>query len=316
MATSGSTDFSIDRDTLIKEAMEIINVYDPISTLTPDEIWSCSRTLNIMLKALQGEGLQLWKQTEVHLFMELDKIKYSLGTSGDNATISHTETAMRVAGIALDTTLEVDSTTGMTIADNIGIELTDGTMHWDTVASITDSDTVVIATGIVSAASVDGVIYFYTNKIPKPLRVNNAYIRHYTSQNDVELTVVSREEYWNLGVKTNSSTPNQLYFDPRRDDSEVRVFPEPNSVKDYLVLVCHLPFEDFDTGADTPDFPQEWYEAVIWMLASRLMYKYGATVTRDRRAEIKRMANEMKEDALAFDAEATSIFFQPERNRG
>ena len=51
MATSGSYDFSIDRDTLIKEALEILNAYDPVSTPSANEIFSCSRTLNMMLKA-------------------------------------------------------------------------------------------------------------------------------------------------------------------------------------------------------------------------------------------------------------------------
>ena len=316
MATSGSTDFSIDRDTLIKESMEILNAYDPISTMTADEIWSCSRTLNIMLKAMQADGLQLWKQTEVHLFMEADKIKYTLSTSGDNATISHTETAMRVAGAASATTLEVDSTTGMTAGDYIGIELDDDTMHWTTVSSVTDTDTVVITTGLASASAIDNVIYFFTNKIPKPLRINNALIHHKSSGNDVELNIVSREEYWNLGVKTSEGIVNQIYFDPRRDDSEVRVFPEPTSVTDYIILVCHLPFEDFDSGANTPDFPQEWLECVVWGLATRLMFKYGATVPVDRRREIKAMANEMYQKALDFDTEDTSIFLQPDRRLG
>jgi len=316
MATSGSTNFSIDRDELIKESMEIINAYDPVSTLTADEINSTSRTLNIMLKAFQSQGLHLWKQEEVHLFMEKGKIKYTLSTTGDNATISKTETAMRVAGAALDTILEVDDTTGMVAGDFIGIEQDDGTMHWTTVDTVTDADTVVVTTGLVSVSAINRVIYFFTSKIPKPLRINNAFIRHHSSTNDVELTIVSREEYWNLGVKTNASVVNQIYFDPRLLTSEVRVFPSPESTIDYLVLICHFPFEDFDTGADTPDFPQEWYEPVVWNLAARLMYKYGATVTRDRRAEIKRTAKDMLKDALDFDTESTSLFLQPEARRG
>lgn len=312
MAVSGSTNYSINRDTIIEEAMEILNVYDPVSTLSAEDVNSCSRSLNLMLKALQNEGLNLWMMKEVHLFMEADKIKYTLSTSGDHATESHTETAVKVAGVATDTSLDVDSTTGMTAADYIGVELDDGTMHWTTVSSVTDSDTVVLTDALPSAAAIDNVVYFYTTKIPKPLAITNAFLREHSSSNDVELDIISREEYWNLGTKTTEGTVTQIYFDPRRDDSEVRVYAEPTDVTDYLVLICQFPFDDMDAAANTPDFPQEWFETVVWNLAVRLMYKFGGAVTRDRRQEIRSIAKEMLNNSLAFDAEKTSIFFQPE----
>lgn len=312
MATSGSTDYSINREQIFQESLEILNVYDPVSTLSYEDMFSCARTLNMMLKAWEADGLQLWMQKEVALFLEQDKIKYSLGTSGDHATESFTETAVKVAGIATATALDVDSTTGMTAADYIGVELDDTTMHWTTIASVTDSDTVVLTDALPSAAAVDNVVRFYTTKIPKPLRIMDEPVYYtYSSAAERTLDVVSRQEYWNLGKKTQEGAVNLLYFDPRRDDSELRVFNSPDSSLDYLKMVVHFPFEDMDAQANTPDFPQYWYEAVVWNLAVRLMYKFGGAVTQDRRREIRSLAKEFKEDALNFDTEDNSIFFQP-----
>lgn len=313
MATSSSYDFSIDRDTLIMEALEILNAFDPVDIPSADEIFSCSRTLNMMLKAFQNQGLHLWKLEEVHLHLEKDKIKYSLGSSGDNATLASNETAVKVAASATDTSLDVDSTADMTASDYIGVVLDSGAVHWTTVSSVTDSDTVVLTDAMPSAAAVDNVVYSYTNKAQRPTRIQNAIYRDYTNGNDVPMELISREEYWNLGVKTQEGTPNMLYFDPRRDDSEIRIYPEPTNVKDRIILICEYPFEDFDTGANTPDFPQEWYEAVTWNLAARLMYKYGGTVTQNRRREIISIAKGMLQDALAYDNEHTSYFMQPDR---
>lgn len=70
-------------------------------------------------------------------------------------------TQMRVAAIALATTMEVDSTTGMLAGDKVGIELDDDTIHWTTIASVTDGDTFELTDGIPAggAAAIDNDIY-------------------------------------------------------------------------------------------------------------------------------------------------------------
>jgi hypothetical protein len=313
MATSGSYDFSIDRDTLIKEALEILNAHDPIDVPTADEIFSCSRTLNMMLKAYTVHGLHLWKMETVNLMLQNDQVKYSLYPSGDNASIAGdwTETAVATEITSPSTTLVVDSTSGMTAGDVIGVLMDNDTWHWTTIASVTDGTTLELTVGVTWAAAVDSEVRFFTNKVQKPLKIRRAYYHDSTTGHDKEVSIISREEYYNLGNKTEEGEPNQIYVDPRIDRTDVYVYPEPDNVDDYLILICEYPFEDFDTGANTPDFPQEWYEAVTWGLAARLMYKYGATVTQDRRREITAIARSMLFETAAHDRENTSYFMQP-----
>jgi len=66
---------------------------------------------------------------------------------------------MRVAASAGSTTMEVDTTSGIVVGDEIGIELTNDEIHWTTVAAITDSDTLVIADVLPSATGVDDHVY-------------------------------------------------------------------------------------------------------------------------------------------------------------
>jgi len=61
---------------------------------------------------------------------------------------SRVKTEMRVAAVVTATTMEVDSTTGMTAGDIIGVELDNGTWHWTTIDGVTDGDTVELTAGL------------------------------------------------------------------------------------------------------------------------------------------------------------------------
>lgn len=86
---------------------------------------------------------------------------------------SRVDTRVRVAAAASDTTLEVDSTTGMLAGDVIGVELDSDIvsveggyreMHWTTIASITDGDTLVLTAGIPALKSAAIGRNVYTNR--------------------------------------------------------------------------------------------------------------------------------------------------------
>jgi hypothetical protein len=70
-------------------------------------------------------------------------------------------TQMRVAAAGGITTMEVDSTTGMQAGDRVGIKLDDDSIHWTTIALITDADTFELTAGIPVAgnAAIDNNVY-------------------------------------------------------------------------------------------------------------------------------------------------------------
>lgn len=83
MATSGSTDYSISRNNLIKQALRIIGATASGETPNADEVSEANEVLNQMLKAWSADGVHLWKRTEVSNTLIVGKDKYLIGPSGD-----------------------------------------------------------------------------------------------------------------------------------------------------------------------------------------------------------------------------------------
>ena len=75
----------------------------------------------------------------------------------------HLTTAIKVEAAAKATSIDVDSTTGMAAEEAISIVLDDDSTHWDIITSITDSDTLVIKSGIPTGrhAKVGAVVKTY-----------------------------------------------------------------------------------------------------------------------------------------------------------
>ena len=318
MATSSSYNFIVTRDQVIKDALSKIGAIDPTETPSNDMIVQAARALNLLSLSWMSKGLNIWRREEATLFMEeSNKQVYNLGPTGDHCTTEINAvqasttgiTAMRVAGVSTDTTLEVDSTTGMAVADNIGILMDDNTIHWDTIAAggITDSDTVVITTGLDAAAAIDNKVYHYTSKIQRPLRIMNL-LRRDSSGIDTPIFLISDDEYQNLSLKTSSGSVNEAYYNPTRDtNGELHVWVTSSSVKDTIFVVYQRPFEDFDAAADNPDFPVEWFRALVYGLAYDLASDYGIPL--QERALLKLDRDEILGDAMDGDEEYGSVYF-------
>ena len=78
MATSGSTDFSIDRDGLISGALRIIGVLDPESgTANATQITNGAEALNMIVKALHSDGMPLWAIKSKTITLVADQAGYT-----------------------------------------------------------------------------------------------------------------------------------------------------------------------------------------------------------------------------------------------
>ena len=154
----------------------------------------------------------------------------------------------------------------------------------------------------------------YTLDTPKPLKVFQAWNRVSATNVDIPMRILTHAEYNSLGNKSTAGNPIQIYYDPRRDNGELHVFPTPTSVEanaNILHLVYQAPFEDFDASTDTPDFPQEWYDSIAYGLATRLAPEYG--LDPQSRKMLWQEMTIVKQDALNFGLEEGSYYFQVER---
>ena len=151
----------------------------------------------------------------------------------------------------------------------------------------------------------------YTITTPKLMKVVQAFNHNSSSNVDIPMRIITRDEYNRLGNKTSAGNPIQVYHSPNRTDSTVKVFPTPDATAqtyNTIKLVAQKPFEDFDSSTDEPDFPQEWFNALKFALALALAPEYGMNI-QDRNQLLKEAAL-YKNEALSFGTEEGSLFFQ------
>lgn len=147
----------------------------------------------------------------------------------------------------------------------------------------------------------------------KPLKIYNAYMHNTSTNIDVPVRIISRDEYLRFSGKTAEGFPVNLYYDPQNTHGNIYLYPTPSSATasaNTLVLVYQRPFEDFDAAADEPDFPQEWYEVIKYGLAVRLAGEYG--LERFARKMLQEEFQYMLAQAQGFNQEEVSLFFTPD----
>lgn len=153
-----------------------------------------------------------------------------------------------------------------------------------------------------------------TINIPKPLKVIQAWNRDTSSNVDIPMRILTRQEYNILGNKATTGNPIQIYYEPLLDYGVLHLFPTPASAdvsNHRIYIVYQRPFQDFVNTGDTPDFPQEWLEALKYGLAARLAPEYGVPL--EQRQFLNREAGDLKLVALGFGTEEGSIYFQADK---
>lgn len=312
MSTSGSIDFIVSRDDIIVEAMEQMGVLAEGQSPNANQLASMSRTLNMMVKTWQADGLNLFSLRKLYVYLEKDKIEYDLGaTSTDHISSEYNRTTTSVTAVATDTAIEVTSITNMVSGDFIGIKLDDGTMQWTTINGAPTGSTVTLTDALTDDVSSDVTVFFYTSKANRPMKIKNVVITDSINSNDTPIWLMSRQEYIELPNKDSSGQVNQIYYDPQITLGILSVWPTSSDVDSYLTIWVQRTLEDMDSATDTPDYPQEWYLPLALNLAAVSCSKYG--VPRTERDYIARMAVYYKTLAESFDIE-DGFQLQPEYN--
>ena len=126
---------------IVTAALRLIGEVDANQPVPSAEMQDGLQALNFLVKSWQAQGLHLWAKAEGILFLDVGKTDYLLGPSGDEATNEDDfiRTELSIAGSANDQTITVDSTIGMLEDDKIGILLDDGTRHWTTIKSLSET---------------------------------------------------------------------------------------------------------------------------------------------------------------------------------
>ena len=302
MATSGSVDFGVDRDDIIKEALLQLGVLAIGDDPDADTLTSCSVTLNLLVKAWQAEGLNLFAIQNGYLFLEKGKSSYVFGT--DHITTSFTAGALDSAAAAAATTIDITDNTASN-GDYIGVTLDDGTIQWTTVNGAPVGATITLTTALTGAAAAGNRVVYYTTKANAPMQITDV-VRRDTSNTDTLVNGMSRGSYFGVGSKTTEGYVSHIYY----ENGTIYVHQPNSNDTDMLVMKWERRLDDFDSATDDADFPQEWHMPLTLKLAVALAPKYG--VPPSHYQMIAQQAAYWKEVAEGFDRECT-VYFQPKR---
>lgn len=149
----------------------------------------------------------------------------------------------------------------------------------------------------------------------KPLKAIQGWYRNKTATPNIDTPVkmLSKQEYNELGSKFSTGSPNSFYYDPKTTYGNLYIYLTPNA---YTIanlefrMVSQMPINDISAGADIPDFPNEWFNCLVWNLADQLAIEYG--VPMNYRQEIMTRAAAYRKELTDFDVETSSTFFQPD----
>lgn len=321
MTTSANTDFNPAAFDIITEALALIRVGVDEEPLTDSMTEDAMRSLNLMVKAYQAQGLHLWTKTEGVLFLSSGQAAYPLGGSVSTNSCLYSDLAVTTlsADVASGArTLTVTSITGIADDDAIAIELSDGTLQWTTVRGTPFGTTVNIDDALTDTADSGNALFAYTAKLLRPTRLLQARRRIFATDmatfQDIPLTIQERPDYYDQPTKFQPSTETMIYYDPQLISGILNLWMAPSTETDLVLFTFERPLEQFYELTNTADLPQEWLEALTYNLAYRLAPKYSFPLS--ERALLKVDAKEKLDLVLGFDREYGSVFFQPDFTQG
>ena len=321
MASSGSYNFTVNRDEVINLAHQHIGAIGEGESANASQVTEASKLLNMILKLRAADGMPLWaiKRGTILPFTDSSTINTNshVVTTYDSTTISSDEAAGQTA-------LSITAAGTITNGDEIGIALDDGSVHWTTVTSGGGTTTVTVASALPSVASAGARVYAYTaanDRIQRPLRILEAQLVTVSDGSSSDIDQIPRRDYFSLANRTFEGQPSQFYYDPSLGSNIASpdntstwygtfyLYPRFVDGTQVIEFNYHRPFQDVDSATDNLDFPQEFYLPIMMELAAMLGPKFG--VPADERARLFQEAKAYREEALSTTYAEGSLYFQP-----
>jgi len=314
MATSGTSSYTRNRDQIIKAAARKIGAIEAGETPDSEMVTDFAEALNAWVKHQQSLGNYIWQTVEATLFLQQDQTRYVLGAT-DHATESYVSTTLSAAALSGATSLSITSATGMSASDNVGIVLDDGSIHWTTISGA-PSTTLTIASGLASAAASGNLVFAYTTRIVRPLKILAARRYNFASAIDTPIDVEDRETYFDLPNKTNTGVPNLIFYDRRGGANSTGLLYtwQPQEViTEAIKFTWARPIQIFNVAGDDQDFPDEWVQTLQFNLALVMAPEFN--VPEMKLARIEKMAAQYLADVTWNERELGSVSFVPDMMR-
>lgn len=295
MATSGSKDFQPDVADYIEEAFERCG----FEVRTGYDLKTAKRSLNLLFADWANRGLNRWTISQDTLTLADGIADYPLGTLtmtvGATASFSVSET---ITGGTSGATASITSKPSGT---SLAITVPSGTFSsGETITGGTSGATTTVS----SAVSFEN-IQASIDILSAVVRTNGGT----STQSDMSISRVSRDQYINIPSKRTEARPTQFYVD-RTITPVVKLWPTPNNNTYELVFDRLMRMDDIDTYTNNPEVPFRFYPC----LTAGLAYYISMKRAPDRIQVLKAVYEEEFERAAAEDRDRASLSLTPSRD--
>lgn len=321
MSSSGSYDFVLTRDNIIKMAYQHIGLLGEGESLNSSQQTEGALLLNSIVKLRAADGMPLWALKRGTL---LPTTGVSSVATNSHVVTTYDSTYLASAASSGAGTITVNAIGNIANGDQIGVELDSGDMQWTTVNGAPAGAVITLTATLTGDAAANNRVYAYTasaDRVQRPLRIVEANLLHVSDDTSHTLEQIARGDYYALGSRASEGIPNQLYYEPSLGTNTadpataaswygtLYFYPRFNSGEYVIEFTYHRPFQDFDAAGDHPDFPQEFYLPLMLELAAILGPKAGVPI--EERRALFAEAQLYREEALYTVVPETSLFIQP-----
>jgi hypothetical protein len=315
MTTSGVYTFTVTVNDIVTAAMQNLGKLGENEGPSSKDFADCTMRLNTIIKQLQGSsdysrGIKMWTRRKGYLLLSSTTGQYTIGPTGDNWTNTLNITSLLYNAAVGAGAVTVVNSANISTNDYIGIQLSTGDLFWTTVSSVVGASINLTST-LTASAGVGAVVYTYTAKAQFPISTEYAFLRD-SSNNDVPLKFLDLQQYAMLPSKadpTNISDPTAIYIENQLSNSVLYIdCGAAADVTKYIVIGYQESIQDLSGApAETIEYPQEYYRAIIWLLTREICPMYNGVWTQ----LMESITKEAISIATNKDPRTSTLYFQP-----
>lgn len=319
MTTSGSVDFTLTRNKIIKKALLLCNGIEEDETPNNSTVDDANDFLNSLVKA-ENTKFPIWGTVDYTIPLYDLKQSYTIGPDGNkniNRPLKITQGRRIVQGSTTETPIFQESRQGYMelplkssqspvnifyydaqliqgvlyvwgVSNTMSVSLTDGSTDQWTDSPITPNE------------------YYYTGSdiTDEPTYV---FVDASELTEGILGSLVEGEYAWGDQDALLGSDTLYVYQSSDPDAQAAGWIKALTTDPDKIIVTGHRPLEDFDDADNTPDFPQEAYLWLIFALAELLCPQYDFS----RLSYLSAKAAQLRKEFLESDTEHASFKIAP-----
>lgn len=281
MTTSGSYDYSLTALKMVNTAHRKMGVLGLGQVLSPTQLQNGLEALNLRIKMYPAFIKKVWGIDFVVQGLQAATTWVDDADAEKNweAILPHTTAALNrpTSGANYIAYYKASSTTGAA---------------WTTATEAVSK----------SAYNVDSSILY----------IENVRLLLETNRDKRDLKLKTRKEFFDKLDLTAEGEPDSYYFERKTQsaNSILHINPAPTNLNAVLTYDAVRYPQDVDASANTLDFPQEWYSALIYGIAVDLIPEFPAVPVKTA-SQISELYGQAMTLARRLDEEKGNIRFNP-----